>query len=305
MVYNNEYFKKYIKEIGLKESDYKTAVILLDYDTFYNEDGSKTVDRIYSLKSGDKVNVKFGNTLANDLWKQVLTKAVDLGMQQLSEGIDTWMANLSANKAGNNYAAEIGKEILNKDISKLTPEEKSLFASAMGTTADKLPPSGSARSLYRQSTGAEAPAEPVRRTASSDNPSGGTSSPTASAEDDTYNKEMARYNKELRKEEKAFGKAMRPALSSGEGDLSRRYQSTRVAAYNSRAKHSKQEVVPVQGDSKSGFEEDERKMAELRKKMESYKKEALNELEQEAKRERELHERQEQERIRKYGLQRA
>lgn len=251
-----------------------------------------------------KEDEKFGNTLANDLWKQVLTKAVDLGMQQLSEGIDTWMANISANKAGNNYAAEIGKEILNKDISKLTPEEKSLFASAMGTTADKLPPSGSARSLYRQSTGAEAPAEPVRRTASSDNPSGGTSSPTASAEDDTYNKEMARYNKELRKEEKAFGKAMRPALSSGEGDLSRRYQSTRVAAYNSRAKHSKQEVVPVQGDSKSGFEEYERIKAEWFKKMDSYKKKAeLYKQEQEAKRERELHERQEQERIRKYGLQ--
>ena len=61
MVYNNEYFKKYIKEIGLKESDYKTAVILLDYDTFYNEDGSKTVDRIYSLKPGDTVNVKSGD----------------------------------------------------------------------------------------------------------------------------------------------------------------------------------------------------------------------------------------------------
>ena len=61
MIYNNEYFKKYIKEIGLKESDYKTAVILLDYDTFYNEDGSKTVDRIYSLKPGDKVNVKSGD----------------------------------------------------------------------------------------------------------------------------------------------------------------------------------------------------------------------------------------------------
>ncbi len=65
MVYNNEYFKKYIKEIGLKESDYKTAVILLDYDTFYNEDGSKTVDRIYSLKSGDKVNVKSGDKEKN------------------------------------------------------------------------------------------------------------------------------------------------------------------------------------------------------------------------------------------------
>ena len=61
MVYNNEYFKKYIKEIGLKESDYKTAVILLDYDTSYNEDGSKTVDRLYSLKPGDTVNVKSGD----------------------------------------------------------------------------------------------------------------------------------------------------------------------------------------------------------------------------------------------------
>ena len=61
MVYNNEYFKKYIKEIGLKESDYKTAVILLDYDTFYNADGSKTVDRLYSLRPGDTVNVKSGD----------------------------------------------------------------------------------------------------------------------------------------------------------------------------------------------------------------------------------------------------
>ena len=61
MVYNNEYFKKYIKELGLNENDYKTTVVLLDYSTLYNEDGSKTVDRIYSLKSGDKVNVKSGD----------------------------------------------------------------------------------------------------------------------------------------------------------------------------------------------------------------------------------------------------
>ena len=61
MVYNNEYFKKYIKELGLNENDYKTTVVLLDYATLYNEDGSKTVDRIYSLKSGDKVNVKSGD----------------------------------------------------------------------------------------------------------------------------------------------------------------------------------------------------------------------------------------------------
>ena len=62
MVYNNEYFKRYIKELGLNENDYKTAVVLLDYTTFYNEDGSKTVDRLYSLKPGDKIDVKHGDT---------------------------------------------------------------------------------------------------------------------------------------------------------------------------------------------------------------------------------------------------
>ena len=61
MVYNNEYFKRYIKDLGLNENDYKSTVFLLDYATLYNEDGSKTVDRIYSLKSGDKVNVKSGD----------------------------------------------------------------------------------------------------------------------------------------------------------------------------------------------------------------------------------------------------
>ena len=62
MVYNNEYFKRYIKELGLNENDYKTTVVLLDYSTLYNEDGSKTVDRIYSLKSGDKIDVKHSDT---------------------------------------------------------------------------------------------------------------------------------------------------------------------------------------------------------------------------------------------------
>lgn len=62
MVYNNEYFKRYIKELGLNENDYKTTVVLLDYATLYNEDGSKTVDRLYSLKSGDKIDVKHSDT---------------------------------------------------------------------------------------------------------------------------------------------------------------------------------------------------------------------------------------------------
>lgn len=263
-----------------------------------------------------KEDEKFGNTLANDLWKQVLTKAVDLGMQQLSEGIDTWMANLSANKAGNNYAAELGKELLNKNVNDLTDEEKALVSSALGKSDLGT---GTVRDAWKNN-GVKQPREdpPAMPTKPSKQDymtsSDGDSSEQVldktrwNAAKEQYQKDKQAYDsyQDTRKDEAVtFGKAMRPALSSGEGDLSRRYQSTRVAAYNSRAKHSKQEVVPVQGDSKSGFEEDERKMAELRKKMELYKKEALNELEQEAKRERELHERQEQERIRKYGLQRA
>lgn len=62
MVYNNEYFKRYIKELGLNENDYKATVILLDYATLYAEDGSKIVDRLYSLKPGDKIDVKHCNT---------------------------------------------------------------------------------------------------------------------------------------------------------------------------------------------------------------------------------------------------
>ena len=201
-----------------------------------------------------KEEEKFGNSLANDLWKQVLTKVVDIGMQQLSQGIDTWMANISANKAGNNYAAEVGKEILNKDMSQLTPEEKSLFASTIGTTADNLPTSGSARSVYRESTGVAAPSQPVRTDSKYTVADSGSKSTSSSGSDDSsaetfnekaYNKDMKRYNNQLRDEEADFGKAMRPALTNGSGVIARQYQSTRVSAYNSRAKHSKQEVVTV------------------------------------------------------------
>lgn len=201
-----------------------------------------------------KEEEKFGNSLANDLWKQVLTKVVDIGMQQLSQGIDTWMANISANKAGNNYAAEVGKEILNKDMSQLTPEEKSLFASTIGTTADNLPTSGSARSVYRESTGVAAPSQPVRTDSKYTVSDSGSKSTSSSGSDDSsaetfnekaYNKDMKKYNNQLRDEEADFGKAMRPALNKGSGVIARQYQSTRVSAYNSRAKHSKQDVVEV------------------------------------------------------------
>lgn len=58
IVYNNEYFKEYVKELGLKEEEYKTAAILIDEIIMYNEDDSKTVGNIYNIKSGDKITVK-------------------------------------------------------------------------------------------------------------------------------------------------------------------------------------------------------------------------------------------------------
>lgn len=61
IVYNNEYFKKYIKELGLEEGNYKTTAILMDSAVEYNEDGSKTIERLYTIKNGDKINAKRDN----------------------------------------------------------------------------------------------------------------------------------------------------------------------------------------------------------------------------------------------------
>ena len=51
------YFKKYIKELGIKEENYKSAVILIDEGRQSNDDGSKTIERLYKIKNGDKINV--------------------------------------------------------------------------------------------------------------------------------------------------------------------------------------------------------------------------------------------------------
>lgn len=57
VAYNNEYFKNYIKELGLNPEDYKTVALLQDDEIRYNDDGSKTIDRIYKIKPNDKVEV--------------------------------------------------------------------------------------------------------------------------------------------------------------------------------------------------------------------------------------------------------
>ena len=40
-VYNNEYFKQYIKELGISEENYKKAAILIDDVILYNADNTK------------------------------------------------------------------------------------------------------------------------------------------------------------------------------------------------------------------------------------------------------------------------
>lgn len=63
LVYNNEYFKEYMKEIGLKEEDYKTAVILIDDELAYQADGSKNLEKLYNLKKGDIINLKINDKI--------------------------------------------------------------------------------------------------------------------------------------------------------------------------------------------------------------------------------------------------
>ncbi|WP_428059952.1 hypothetical protein [Candidatus Avelusimicrobium stercoris] len=209
-----------------------------------------------------KEEEKFGNSLANDLWKQVLTKVVDIGMQQLSQGIDTWMANISANKAGNNYASELGKELLNKDVSALTPEEKALVTSALGksdlgtgTVRDAWKNNGVKQSEQKVPTMPTKPSKQDYMTSSSDNGSEQVLDKTRwNAAKEQYQKDKQaydKYNSEQKDEAVAFGKMMKPTLAQGSDKMSRQYQSTRVAAYNSRAKHSKQEVVTVTPMQKS------------------------------------------------------
>lgn len=57
VAYNNEYFKNYIKELGLNPEDYKTVALLQDDEIRYNDDGSKTIDRLYKIKPNDKIEV--------------------------------------------------------------------------------------------------------------------------------------------------------------------------------------------------------------------------------------------------------
>ena len=70
---NEKAFKKYIKELGIKEGDSEKIAILGDDMLNYNEDGSKKIDNYYSVKEGENITVTI-----NDKEKEIkISKKTD------------------------------------------------------------------------------------------------------------------------------------------------------------------------------------------------------------------------------------
>ncbi|MDO5555674.1 MAG: FtsX-like permease family protein [Clostridia bacterium] len=65
IAYNNEYFKQYIKELGLKEEEYKTAVILIDEVVKNHTDNTKSFEKIYNLTNGSQIPVTINEKEVN------------------------------------------------------------------------------------------------------------------------------------------------------------------------------------------------------------------------------------------------
>lgn len=84
VAYNNEYFKSYIKQLGLNPEDYKTVALLQDDEIKYNDDGSKTIDRLYKIKPNDKVEVaKDGKTYNITISKCVADNNRPMGQEAM------------------------------------------------------------------------------------------------------------------------------------------------------------------------------------------------------------------------------
>ena len=57
IMFSNDYFKKFIKELGLNESDYKNIAILEDDEFEYNEDGTSVLRNYYNIKEGETITI--------------------------------------------------------------------------------------------------------------------------------------------------------------------------------------------------------------------------------------------------------
>lgn len=58
---NNEYFKQFVKELGLNEKNYKDIVILEDDMIEYGNNNKKTIENYYTVKSGDTIQIKIND----------------------------------------------------------------------------------------------------------------------------------------------------------------------------------------------------------------------------------------------------
>lgn len=83
LAYNNEYFKEYIKELGLNEKDYKMVALLLDEETLYNDDGSKTIGRMYDVKPGDIVEVTKSGKSVNITISEIISDNKPMGLEKM------------------------------------------------------------------------------------------------------------------------------------------------------------------------------------------------------------------------------
>lgn len=54
---NNEYFKSFVKSLGIKETNLKNIAILEDDEMEYREDKTKKLQNIYNIKEGDNIHL--------------------------------------------------------------------------------------------------------------------------------------------------------------------------------------------------------------------------------------------------------
>ncbi|MDO5556994.1 MAG: FtsX-like permease family protein [Clostridia bacterium] len=62
---NNEAFKKYLKGLGLDENNYNNSAILIDDFVMNSTDKEKSVERVYNIKEGDKLELSKNGEVRN------------------------------------------------------------------------------------------------------------------------------------------------------------------------------------------------------------------------------------------------
>ncbi len=80
--FNNEYFKKFLKEIGVSENDYKSGIILVDDFIEEDESGKKTFYNIYDIKSGDIIDLEIPGKTGNQVKVLKKTDKRPMGLEK-------------------------------------------------------------------------------------------------------------------------------------------------------------------------------------------------------------------------------